>query len=211
MQAEAGPGREPIVIGVLGGIASGKSTVARLLAGTGGVVLDADAMVSEELASPQLRQRLLAAFGGGIFTPDGRVDRQALSQLVFASPEARSRLEGWVHPRVRARIRAGLEEARAQGRNPLVLDVPLLLENDADHGLASRCDFLVFVDADPKLRDRRAVEARGWAAGEVARREGAQMPLADKAARARHVVRNQGDRAALEESVHAILRAEGLA
>jgi dephospho-CoA kinase len=72
----------------------------------------------------------------------------------------------------------------------VVLDVPLLLENDAEHGLARACDALVFVDADAKVRDERAVARRGWASGELARREALQLPLAHKRDRADFVIRN---------------------
>lgn len=202
--------QEPLVIGVLGGIASGKSAVARMLAGEGGVVIDADALAREALESAEVRFRLLSEFGGSVFRPDGAVDRERLAARVFSSPEARARLEGWIHPRVRGRIRAGLEEARANGRNPVVLDVPLLLENDREHGLAKRCDFLVFVAADAELRDRRAVERRNWSPGEVARREKTQMPLEQKESMARYVIRNEADLEALAVRVREVRRAEGL-
>lgn len=210
MDARSEPRQPPLVIGVLGGIASGKSEVARLLAGEGGLVLDADAMAREELDSAALRSKLLSEFGGGVFGPDGHVDRAALAARVFGSPAARSRLEGWIHPRVRERIRVGLEEARANGRTPVVLDVPLLIENDREHGLVGRCDFLVFVAADADLRDRRAVERRQWSPGEVARREKSQMPLSQKEPMARHVIRNEDGLDALRARVREVRRAEGL-
>lgn len=210
MDPNAAPPAPSTVIGLLGGIAAGKSAVARLLVGERGVVLDADALAREELGSPEIRARLAAHFGPGVLHPDGSPDREAIAQRVFASAEERARLEGWIHPRVRARIRAALAEARAAGRSPVVLDVPLLLENDAQHGLAGECDFLVFVEADARLRDRRAVERRGWAPGEVERRERAQLPLAEKRARARHVVENDGDLDQLAARVAQLLRDEGL-
>ena len=92
----------------------------------------------------------------------------------------------------------------------MVLDVPLLLENDREHGLAKRCDFLVFVAADAELRDRRAVERRSWSPGEVARREKTQMPLAQKESMARYVIQNEADLEALAARVREVRRAEGL-
>jgi dephospho-CoA kinase len=80
--------------------------------------------------------------------------------------------------------------ARAAGVERIVLDVPLLLENDAEHGLAHLCDVLVFVDASGAERDRRAQRTRGWKRGEVARREAAQLPLEAKKRRAHHVIHN---------------------
>lgn len=179
------------VVGVLGGIASGKSRVAHELAGPDGVVLDADRLAREVLDSPEVRARIEAELGPGIVVA-GRVDRAALAELVFRDPAARTRLEGWIHPRVRAMLRDGVAEARASGRRRIVLDVPLLLENDAEHGLAGMCDTLVFVDSDLATRDRRAVAHRGWQPGEVERREAAQLPLSEKRARADHVIDNRG-------------------
>lgn len=200
------PAGRPVVIGLLGGIASGKSLVARLLAAEEGIVIDADRHAREVLRDPKIARRIEAEFGPGLLGADGLPDRQALAKRVFADPRARRRLEGWIHPRVRARIGAELAEARARGRSPIVLDVPLLLENDAAHGLVGECDLLVFVDSDPAERDRRAVARRGWEPGEVARREAAQMPLAQKRARADYVISNTRDRESLEREVAALRR-----
>ena len=199
----------PIVIGLLGGIASGKSAAAALLAGARGVVVDADRIAREVLQSPEVRQEVVAAFGPAVLGPQGSVDRERLGALVFSSPEARATLERFTHPRIRAKIRAELEAARANRVPRVVLDVPLLLENDAQHHLVSECDVLVFVDADPRIRDARAVAGRGWPSGEVARRERAQMPLDPKRARADHVLTNDGTRASLEIQVRSLLERLG--
>jgi dephospho-CoA kinase len=204
------PPRPGAVIGVLGGIASGKSAAARLLAGPRGVVLDADAAARAVLEEPRTATWLRERFGPGVLDAGGRPDREALARVVFDDPAARRDLEGWIHPAVRERIRRGLDEARAAGRSPIVLDVPLLLENDADHGLAGECDFLVFIETDPDQRDRRAQERRGWAPGEVARRERLQIPLEEKRRRARHVVENRAGLPELEASLREVLDAEGL-
>lgn len=201
---------ESIVLGVLGGIASGKSAAARFLAGSGGVVLDADDISRAVLAEPATAIWLREAFGEGVLDPEGRPDREAIGRVVFADEAARKRLEGWIHPAVRARIREGLEEARAAGRSPIVLDVPLLLENDADHGLAGECAFLVYIETDAEERDRRAQERRGWAQGEVARRERVQIPQAEKRKRARYVVENRAGLEELEASLREVLDAERL-
>lgn len=200
----------PLVIGVLGGIASGKSAVAALLAGKRGVVLDADRIAAEILESPEILERLRGEFGREVLQDDGRVDRGALGRAIFADSGAREKLEGWIHPRVRERISAGLREAGASGRSPVVLDVPLLVENDASHGLARRCDFLVFVETPAEVRDRRAQERRGWPPGEVARRERVQLPLSEKRALARHVIENRADLAELAARVRRVLEAENL-
>ena len=169
--------------GVLGGIASGKSRVAHVLAGEGGLVIDADRLAHEVLASEELTALVAETFGEGLLGSDGRPDRAALAARVFDDPTARAKLEGWIHPRVRAKIQAALDEAKAQGIGPVVLDVPLLMVNDAEHGLVDKCDHLVFVECDLNTRDERAVDSRGWSPGEVARREQSQHPLAEKQAR----------------------------
>ncbi|MCB9903571.1 MAG: dephospho-CoA kinase [Planctomycetes bacterium] len=204
------PRRGGPTIGVLGGIASGKSLAARLLAGSDGVVIDADRHARAALQSPELGARLVEAFGAGVLGPDGAPDRAAIAERVFRDPEAKRRLESWIHPSVRARMRAELDDARAAGRGPIVLDVPLLLENDAHHGLVQECDFLVYVDSEPDVRDARAVANRGWEPGEVARRESTQLPQSAKRARARYVIDNRGEPSELESAVREILAAEGL-
>lgn len=204
------PAPRSLVLGVLGGIASGKSAVARFLAGPDGVVVDADRIAREVLEQAEVRTALRAAFGADVAPGGAPVDRARLGEIVFADVVARRRLESLTHPRVRARVRALLEQARQSGAPRIVLDVPLLLENDDQHELVRECDALVFVDADADAREARARALRGWAEGEVARRESAQMPLAAKRARAGHVLRNAGDLAELERaSAHLLARIEG--
>jgi dephospho-CoA kinase len=203
---EAGSPAATLVVGVLGGIASGKSAVARALAGPEGIVIDADQLAREALDSPAVLARVRARFGAASIQPDGRADRAALARAVFdpeTGPALLSELESWTHPLVRDRIRARLSEARASGVPRVVLDVPLLLENDAQHGLARLCDVLVFVDAPLEERERRAQRERGWPRGEVQRREAAQLSLAEKKKRAHHVLSN--DRG-LAELAHAVER-----
>ena len=98
---------------------------------------------------------------------------------------------------MRAHIGRQLDAARANQTPRVVLDVPLLLENDAQHHLVSECDALVFVDVPQSVRNARAMEKRGWSRGELARREATQMPLAAKQTRAHFVIRNDGPLAAL--------------
>ena len=105
--------------------------------------------------------------------------------------DARKALEDWTHPRVRARILARIEEARSTGVPRVVLDVPLLLETDAQSGLARLCHVLVFVAVSDGLRDQRGQEFRSWPPGEVARREAAQLPLDMKKERADYVISNE--------------------
>lgn len=202
------PSRQSLVLGVLGGISAGKSAVARLLAGPEGRVLDADLLAHEVLTSPEVTALVRERFGEGVLDAAGHPDRERLASRVFASEggaEARRTLEGWIHPRVRARILRELGEARTAGVPRIVLDVPLLLENEAQHGLVRECDALVFVDADEDVRDRRARGTRGWAAGEVLRREAAQLPLDEKRRRADFVVPNNESPEELEQAVGDVL------
>jgi dephospho-CoA kinase len=193
------------VFGVLGGIASGKSAVARALAGRDGRVLDADRIAHEILASDEGRARVLERWGPQVLGPDGRPDRGRVAGHVFSDPGELAWLEGWIHPAVRVRMHAVLDAARAAGVPRVALDVPLLLEHDERHGLVGRCDVLVFVDAAPELREERARRTRGWPAGELARREALQLPLAHKRARAQHVIENKGDLAELTAAVARLL------
>ncbi|MEM9381576.1 MAG: dephospho-CoA kinase [Planctomycetota bacterium] len=134
------------------------------------------------------------------------MDRAALARVVFDRPEARKLLEGWIHPRVRARLRASLDDAYRRHVPRVVLDVPLLLENADEHGLLEPCDFLVYVETPPDARDARAVRDRGWTPGEVARREATQMPQTAKRDRADVVIHNDGDLDALADATERALR-----
>ncbi|HED65654.1 MAG TPA: dephospho-CoA kinase [Planctomycetes bacterium] len=202
-----------LVLGVVGGIASGKSYVARALAGTDGMLIDADRIAHEVLASPEGAAFCRERFGErrpDVLGPDSLPSRQVLAELCFDPRDGeanRRALEGWIHPRVRERIRASSSAARRAGLRVLVLDVPLLLENNSQHGLADACDRIVFVDADEQVRDARARATRGWTAGELARREAAQLPLAEKRRRADHVLSNHGTLEDLDRKI-AALRAE---
>ena len=199
------PPSPPLVLGVAGGIAAGKSSVARLLAGPGGIVLDADRWAREELDSSEGRSRLEGRYGPEALEPGGSVDREFLAGRVFADSAERAWLEGWIHPAVRVRMTRALEAARTERAPRVVLDVPLLFENEELHELVEACDALVFVDAPPEVRDARARESRGWPTGEVARRERAQLPTAEKRARADYVIDNTGDQTDLERAVQGVL------
>jgi len=193
------------VIGVLGGIASGKSAVARALAGEAGVILDADRIAHAALETPEVRDWVRRRVGAHAIGPQG-VDRKALATHVFTDPALRAELEALVHPRVREEIRSQLTLARSRGVARVVLDVPLLLENDAQHQLVRECDALVFVHSDATVRAERARRTRGWTSGELERREAAQAPLELKRARADFVIENDGDLNQLSANVAHALR-----
>jgi dephospho-CoA kinase len=188
----------PVVIGIVGGVASGKSAVAAAFAAHGLTLVDADAIAREVAAEPAVLAGIAAALGPELVTPGG-LDRAAVAARVFREPAARARLEAILHPPIRARIDAALAAARAHG-DSVLLDVPLLLEN----GLVDRCDHVVFVATSPATRRARAA-ARGWPAGELERREAAQTPLDVKRARAGFVVDNDGDLPTMARGVAAVL------
>ncbi len=198
------------MIGVLGGIASGKSCAAKALAGPSGVVLDADRMAREVLESEAVRAWLKQRFGASVILPSGAVDRPRLAQAVFSDPSALTELESRIHPIVRAQIVARLAAERANGTPRIVLDVPLLAEHAAQTGFLAECQLIVFVEAPAQLRQARAREHRNWTQGELAAREAQQLAVEAKRALAHYVIPNTGDLAALEHAVQDVLQRAGL-
>ncbi|MBV9098756.1 MAG: dephospho-CoA kinase [Frankiaceae bacterium] len=193
-----------LLVGLTGGIGSGKSEVARRLAALGAVVVDADVVAREvvEPGTPGL-DAVVAAFGPDVLTADGRLDRDRLAALVFGDADARARLNAIVHPLVRERTVALVTQAATADPHAVVVnDVPLLVEA----GLAKTggYDAIVVVAADPATQRRRLVEQRGMAPADADARIAAQAPLADKLAVADYVVRNEGDLAELDAQVREV-------
>ncbi len=190
------------IVGLSGGIGSGKSTVARMLAELGATVIDADAIV-HELQAPgtPLVEEIRQAFGDGVVGEDGALDRAALGDIVFRDETARKRLNDLVHPKVGAEFARRV--AAAQGdpaTRLLVLDIPLLFEGRrAGTGTSAvmQFDATVLVFASEETQIARQVERDGCTREEALRRIGAQMPLAEKRQLADHVIENDG---ALEET-----------
>jgi dephospho-CoA kinase len=184
------------VIGLTGGIGTGKSTVARMLAELGAVVIDSDAIV-HELQAPgtPLLAAIVDAFGREVLRPDGALDRAALGARVFADPAARTRLNELVHPAVGRESLRRLEAARAAGAALVVLDIPLLFETRV-RGTASRANLgaetVVVVYAPRELQITRQLERNGYDRAEAERRVDAQMSIEEKRALADHVIDNSG-------------------
>jgi len=177
-----------ILVGLTGGIGSGKSTVAGMLAKRGAVVLDADrfARVAIEPGSPGFA-KVLESFGDGVRGPDGSIDRDALARVVFADPAKRRRLEAITHPEV-ARLFA---EATAPYRDTdtiVVYDVPLLVEN----GLEGMFDTVVVVTAPEDVRSERLTTDRGMSATAVRDRIASQATDEERAKVATFVIENDG-------------------
>lgn len=191
------------IVGVTGGVGAGKSTVAQKLAeALSGVLLDADAIVAELLQDAQVLESIEVKLGPTIFDSNLALDREALSKLVFAAPEARQRLEAILHPKVRRHLWLALD-ALDQGEEDswAVLDVPLLREG----GLDKVCDFVVHVAVPEQDRCARACSRHGWSEEQWRAREEAQFPEQEKAARADAILDNRAGLAALLPQVRALL------
>lgn len=190
------------IVGTLGGVGSGKSTAARILAEQGqGIVVDADRLVGELFADPRVLAELEAATGSPLRDAAGGLDRPRLAACIFSDLAARRRVEAVLHPRVRARTWAALEAWERERPGGLaVLDVPLLLEG----GLAEICDFRVFVAVPDELRASRAAARHGWSREEWQRREAAQAPLAAKETRADAILLNDAGLERLREQCAAL-------
>jgi dephospho-CoA kinase len=181
-----------LVIGIIGGVASGKSRVADAFGQLGARVIRADEVGHEVLREPGVEQSLRARWGEAVFDAGGRIDRAAVARRVFsdspAGEEDRRYLESVTHPRIAEAMRAQLREWEQQGDVPAaVLDAAVLLEA----GWHQMCDKLVFVDASRDVRVKRAGQ-RGWSVTEVEARESAQLSLEEKRKVADWVIDNSG-------------------
>ncbi len=177
------------LIGLTGNIASGKSTVARMLAERGAVIVDADVLAREVVrpGAPALA-RIVERWGEGVLSPDGALDRPELRQVVFADRQQLEELNAIVHPEVERLREERVAAARAAGAPLVVCDIPLLFERH----LADRFDQIVLVDAPRPLRLERLVRDRGLHEAEAMDMIAAQMPAELKRARSDHVIDNTG-------------------
>lgn len=189
-------------VALTGGIGSGKSTVAHLLAERGAVIVDADAIAREivEPGTTALRE-IGEAFGPEVIGADGRLDRRRLAEIVFADDSALRRLNDITHPRIAARSAELL--AAAPSGAVLVYDMPLLVEQGPQ--ALDGWDAIVVVDAPDDARLQRLV-ARGLDRDDALMRMGAQATRQERLAAADHVIDNSGDPAALERAVDGLWR-----
>ena len=183
-------------VGLTGGVASGKSTVAALLHELGALVVDADVLAREvvEPGTPGLAA-VVREFGPEVLGPEGRLDRARMGAVVFADDDRRSALEAIVHPLVRAR--AAQIEAAAPAGVLVVHDIPLLVET----GQAADFDAVLVVDVPEAVQVERAMRDRGWDQAEARSRIAAQATRQERLAAATHVIDNTGTREDLRQRV----------
>lgn len=188
-----------ILVGLTGGIGSGKSTVSDMLAERGAVIIDADAIVREiqEPGSPVI-DKLVEAFGPTVVDANGALDRQAVATIVFSDPDALKTLNGIVHPAVGAEMNRRVIAQRAT-QNVVILDIPLLTENPRD-GLQGR----IVVDVPEDLQVKRLVDFRGFSEEDARARMSRQATRAERLAKADFVVDNSGTRDDLVAQVDAL-------
>ncbi len=169
------------VIAVTGGIGCGKSTVTRTFRRMGARVIDADG-ISRALTAPRgaALPEIRRAFGDGVFSPDGTLDRRALAAIVFADEAARKRLNAVLHPMIQAEMNAQIARARASGARLAVLDVPLLYEA----GMETLADTVICVSAPERAQVERLRLRDGMSESQALARIRSQMPLAQKRRRA---------------------------
>jgi dephospho-CoA kinase len=191
-----------LLVGLTGGIGSGKSTMARMLEKRGAVVFDADLLAREAVApgTPGFDQ-VVERFGPNVLAPGGGLDREALASIVFSDPAARRDLEGIVHPEVRRMFAEGCEEYRDSDR-VVVFSAPLLVET----GMHTAFDRLIVVSAPVATQIERLMRDRGMAERDVQARIAAQLPLEAKAEVADILVDNEGTLEDLERRVERVWR-----
>jgi dephospho-CoA kinase len=190
------------VLGLTGGIGSGKSMVAQMFAQLGAAVIDADQLAREvvEPGQPAL-QEIAATFGPDVLLPDGRLDRPKLAAIIFADPAERARLDAITHPRIHERTEEEIK-ARRSGPGVLIVDIPLLYENDRTDAVEK----VIVVWVDPVTQLRRIRQRDGLSAESAHQRITAQMPLDSKRARADHVIDNSNGLPETQRQVEAVYR-----
>jgi dephospho-CoA kinase len=196
-----------LVIGLTGGIASGKSTVSNMLKEMDITVIDADveARLAVEKGEPAYQQ-ILAEFGDDIVLPSGEIDRQKLGSIIFHNAEKRQLLNNIVHPEVRRRMNNQVDAARVRGEQIIVLDIPLLFESELTHMVEKT--ILVYVDRDIQLK--RLMDRNDLSLEDAEARIKSQMPLSEKVALADAVINNNGSITETKKQVIEVLTGWGI-
>ena len=198
------PPRKFLLVGLTGGIATGKSTVADTLRRLGAEVIDADQLARDVVAPGEPALAEIVREFGDVLQPDGTLDRKKLGAIVFGDTPRRKRLEAITHPAIRERFLARLRELGAVGFEGLVFfDAPVMIES----GNYRNMDRLVVVFTGGATQRERLMARDGMSAAEASRRMATQMPVADKAKLADYVIDNSGDRAATEARTREVFAA----
>lgn len=186
------------VIGILGGIGSGKSTVASILADLGAIVLDADQCAKDLLFEPEVQKEIKNTFGDGVFGPDGHIDRKLLASRVFVHDSERAKINAIIHPRVRLLFRNKIKAIQADSNDAIiVLDVPLLLGSE----LKNLCDLLIMVNTPLETRSQWVQRDRQWEEDELNKRESFQPSIQEKCEAADVFIDNNGTLEELKKKV----------
>lgn len=191
----------PVIFGLTGGIASGKSTVTRMLRSLGAHVIDADVIAREVVApSSEGLQAIVDVFGEAMLREDGALDREALGELIFSTPEARKTLDGITHPRIAKRMMKLARAAKHSGYDWVIYDAALLVENRIHKMFAA----LIVVAVSPEVQLERLMARDASAREDALARIAAQLPLSQKIAVADHVIDNNGTLAQTRQQVEAL-------
>ncbi len=186
------------IIGILGGIGSGKSTAAAEFVKLGCSVIDADKIAHKLLDTPEIKKNILSIFGNNILDGSGNISRHKLGEIVFNSQDLLKKLTDILHPDVIAEIERQVQYLQGDRTvKAIVLDIPLLLET----GLEKRCDRLIFVKCDLKKRVERAAKNSFFDAKQLKIRENLQISLDKKASIAENTIDNNSDLSALARQV----------
>lgn len=190
------------LVGLTGGIASGKSTVAKILTKLGAAIVDADVLSREVVAPGQEGwKEIVATFGSEVLQADQTLDRQKLRTLIFNNPDARKQLEAIIHPRVRALAERRIRDHGEAGYAVVVYEVPLLFEGNLQEWLRP----VILVACDVEIQRQRLRQRDGLDAAAAQKHIDAQMSLEEKRKLADYVIENDGSLADLESQVHAVL------
>lgn len=178
-----------LVIGIVGGIGSGKTEVSKLFVRRGGWLFQADSCGHQLLENEKTKQKIVSKFGPSILDAEGTISRKVLGELVFSKAEMREALEEILHPEIRKKAVESINLGQQSSDHSfIVLDIPLLLEKD----WRDLCDKLVFIDCKDELRQQR-VKGRGWSDELWKIREKTQMPLTPKAQLCDYTIINSAD------------------
>jgi len=188
------------IIGVTGGIGSGKSLVANILKENGCVVADADENTKVVLHRKEVQQQLVEWWGAKVLDDNGNVDRAFVASIVFNEENELNKLESLIHPLVRKLQEETFNNAPKDAIG-LVIDAPLLMES----GLDTLCDVIIFVDSPFETRLKRVVEHRSWNEEQLRKREASQIGLDTKRSSADHIIINDGDIAHIEQQTRSVL------